>query len=199
MKVYVNNSPTPQMDINLISSDFNQGDILLRTMFGGSYFANVKLRPLPAVLTSWEVSEQFPRDKALDIDYQMVSKVKSWASVKPDQADVVNLSRVFKIPGGAAIARHSISADADTTRLLHFDFTGKLKVYLNGKELFHYEKQKLDRIFNGTYVIDLPLKKGENQLIFITEGDASFFGGGFNAMGRLQHQNWGFIAEISGR
>lgn len=199
MKVYVNNSPTPQMDINLISSDFNEGRILLRSMFGGSYFANVKVRSLPEVLTSWELSEQFPRDKALDINYQIVSKVKSWTSVKPDQADVVNLSRAFKIPGGAAVARHSIPSDTDTTRLLHFDFTGKLKVYLNSRELFHYEKQKLDRIFNGTYVIDLPLKKGTNELIFITEGDASFFGSGFNAMGRMQHQNWGFIAEISQR
>lgn len=199
MKVFVNNSPVPQMDINLISSDFNQGGILLRSMFGSSYFANVRIRPLPEVLSNWEVSEQFPRNKALDASYQMVSKVKSWTSVKPDQADVVNLGRIFKSPDGIAIARHSMASDADKDQLLYFDFTGKLKIYLNGKELYHYEKQKLDRIFNGTYVISLPLKKGTNELIFITEGDASFFGNGFNAMGRMQHQNWGFIAEVSPR
>lgn len=196
MKVFVNHSPNPQMEINLITSDFNRGGILLRSMFGGSYFANVKVRPLPEVLTDWEVSEQFARSKSLDVSYPMVSKVKSWVSLKPDQADVMNLSKIFKIPDGVAVARHFIPSDEDRDRLLHFDFSGKLKIYMNGKELYHYEKQKLDRIFNGTYVISLPLKKGSNELIFITEGDADFFGKGFNAMGRMQHQNWGFIAEI---
>ena len=70
-----------------------------------------------------------------------------------------------------AVARHLIPLDERREPLLHFDFSRKLKVYMNGKELYHYEKQKLDRIFYGTYVISLRLKKGSNELIFITEGD----------------------------
>lgn len=199
MKVFVNGSPSPQMDINLIQSDFNRGGVLLRSMFGSSYFANVRIRQLPEVLSDWQVSEQFPRNKTLDAGYQTLSKVKSWKPARPDQADVVNLGSAFKVPNGVAIARHSIRSDADAEQLLHFDFSGKLKVFLNGKELYYYEKQKLERIFNGTYIISLPLKKGDNELVFVTEGDASFFGNGFDAMGRMQHQNWGFIAEIGPR
>jgi hypothetical protein len=33
----------------------------------------------------------------------------------------------------------------------------------------------------------------------VSEGDAMVFGKGFNAMGRAQHQNWGFIAELGKR
>jgi hypothetical protein len=80
--------------------------------------------------------------------------------------------------------------------VLYFDFIGRLKIFLNGQELFHYEKHKLDRIFSGTERIVLHLKKGDNDLTLVSEGDATFFGKGFSAMGRLQHQNWGFIAEL---
>ena len=199
LKVFVNQSQMPQLDINLIESDFREGSILLRSLFGSSYFANVAVRPLPEALTNWEISEPFARTKSFDADYKAVTAVKKWTGIHPDQADIVNLARLIKQPDGIAIARHTISAEADDERTLYFDFIGKLKIYLNGKELFHYEKQKLDRIFNGTNAILLPLKKGPNELIFITEGDASLFGKGFNAMGRLQHQNWGFIAEISAK
>lgn len=67
------------------------------------------------------------------------------------------------------------------------------------KELFYYEKYKLDRIFSGTERVLLHLKKGDNELMFVSEGDAMIFGKGYNAMGRAQHQNWGFIAELGQR
>jgi hypothetical protein len=92
-----------------------------------------------------------------------------------------------------------LKAAADQDMILYFDFIGKLKIFLNGKELFYYEKYKLDRIFPGTERIVLHLNKGDNELIFISEGDAEIFGKGYNAMGRAQHQNWGFMAEVGKR
>ena len=82
--------------------------------------------------------------------------------------------------------------------MLNIDFVGKMQIFLNGKEIFNYDKFKLDRIEEGTNRIRMNLKKGENELVFITEGDGFLFanGKGYNSLGRLQHQNWGFIASI---
>jgi hypothetical protein len=197
MKVFVNNSKEPQMEINLVDSDFDEGNILLRTMFGESYFANIAVYELPVLLSDWEISEQYPRKATLDLN--PATKSAKWTKVKPDLANIVNISRYVSNPNGVILAKHELKSEVDKDMLLYFDFIGKLKIFLNGKELFYYEKYKLDRIFGGTQRILLPLNKGDNELIFVSEGDAVFFGNGFNAMGRAQHQNWGFIAELGKR
>jgi hypothetical protein len=197
MKVFVNRAAEPQMEINLIETDFNEGDILLRTMFGESYFANISMYDLPDLLNDWEISEQFPRRETLDLSPTTPSS--KWTKVKPDAANIVNISRYIENPNGVIIARHTLKADSKKDLVLYFDFIGKLKIFLNGKELFYYEKYKLDRIFAGTERVLLHLNKGDNELIFVSEGDAMIFGKGYNAMGRSQHQNWGFVAEVGTR
>jgi hypothetical protein len=197
MKVFVNNSKEPQMEINLVDSDFDEGNILLRSMFGESYVANIAVYELPETLRDWEISEQYPRKATLDLS--PATKSAKWTKVKPDLANIVNISRYVSNPNGVILAKHALKSEADKDMMLYFDFTGKLKIFLNGKELFYYEKYKLDRIFGGTQRILLHLNKGDNELIFVSEGDAMFFGNGFNAMGRAQHQNWGFIAELGKR
>lgn len=196
MKVFVNYSADPQMEINLVESDFNEGDILLRTMFGESYFSNIAVYEVP-VLSDWQISEQFPRKETLDLDPK--TKSAKWTNVKPDGANIVNISRYVENPNGVIIAKHALRSDADKDMVLYFDFIGKIKIYLNGKELFYYEKFKLDRIVAGTERITIHLNKGDNELLFVSEGDAFIFGKGYNAMGRAQHQNWGFIAELGMR
>jgi hypothetical protein len=194
MKVFVNYSTDPQMELNLLESDFEEGDILLRTMFGESYFANVSVNELPEVLSDWQISEQFPRKETLDLD--PATKSTKWIKVKPDAANIVNISRYVENPNGVIIAKHALKSDTERDMILYFDFIGRIKIFLNGKELFHYEKYKLDRIHSGTERIVVHLNKGDNELLFVSEGDATIFGKGFNAMGRAQHQNWGFIAEL---
>jgi hypothetical protein len=195
MKVYVNYSQLPQMEMRLIESDFDEGEILLRSMFGESYFANLAIYELPDVLSDWQISEQFPRKESLDLDPG--TKSSRWTKAKPDAANVINISRYIDSPNGVVIAKHTLKADADRDMVLSFDFIGRVKIFLNGRELFYYEKYKLEKIVPGTQAIVLHLKKGDNELAFVSEGDATVFGKGYNAMGRSQHQNWGFIAEVS--
>lgn len=194
MKVYVNYSKEPQMEIHLIDTDSKEGPILLRSMFGESYFANIMIYELPAVLSDWQISEQFPRKEKLDLDPN--TKSSAWTPVKADDGSIVNIAKHIKNPNGVVIAKTTLKSDAEKDALLYFDFIGKIKVFLNDKELYYYEKAKLDRIFSGTEQVMLHLNKGDNELTFVTEGDATLFGKGFNAMGRQQHQNWGFIAEL---
>lgn len=195
MKVYVNYKKEPDLIVSLLDTDTDNGSILLRSMFGESYFANVNIQELPKILYDWSVSEQLPRDKTYE--YSDLKKLKTWAKINNRRDEIVNLKRYYEYPNGTIFARRSIISDTDIAQLLYFDFAGKLKVILNGKEVFNYAKFKLDRLdmFQNCTVLDL--KKGENELVFIIEGDASVFGEGFNSMGRKQHQNWGFVAGMA--
>jgi hypothetical protein len=195
MKVFVNRSQEPQMSIDLVESNFDEGDILLRSMFGESYFANFMVTEPREMLNDWQISQQFPRKATLDLD--PTTKSSTWTKAKPDAAGIVNIARYFENPNGVVIAKHALKADQEKDMILFFDFIGKIRIFMNGRELYRYEKYNLDRIFPATQRISIHLNKGDNELIFVSEGDAFFFGKGYNAMGRPQHQNWGFIAELN--
>lgn len=195
LKVFTNNSAKPDLNITLRQSEADRGSILLRSMFGTAYFANLRYRELPEGITDWEISDQLPAGVAYG--HEQVKKMKHWRKINETSDDYVNLCRYFKHPEGTLFARHAIRADSIENKMLHFDFTGTLRILLNGKELFHYDKNKLERVEADTYRIRLPLQKGNNELVLITQGDGFIFGKGYNSLGRLQHQNWGFIAGLT--
>ena len=185
------------MDIIMLNTSVVRGSVLLRTMFGTSYFANVAIRELPDYITEWEISDQMP--VGTPCDYSQVKKVKSWKKINESGDNYVNFCRYVENPNGILFARHDIYSDSDQSKLLNFDFAGKLRILLNGKEIFFYDKFKLDRIEESTNRIRLNLVKGDNELIFLSEGDGYLFsnGKGYNSLGRLQYQNWGFIASLN--
>ncbi|HKO81940.1 MAG TPA: family 16 glycoside hydrolase [Chitinophagaceae bacterium] len=194
LKVFTNYKPKPDMNITMQRTKADKGSILLRTMFGPSYFANVSVKELPEPITNWEISGLMPT--SILSDFNQIKKVDKWTKISDAGDSYVNLCRYFDYPQGALFAKHTLHSDADDARLLSFDFIGKLHIVLNGKEIFNYEKYKLDRIAEGANRIKINLKQGSNELVFITEGDSYIFGKGYNSLGRLQHQNWGFIANI---
>ncbi len=194
LKVFTNHQKKADMDIILLNTSANHGSILLRTMFGASYFANVSTRELPDFITDWDISEQMPVSTAYD--YSTVKQVKNWKNINEPGDDYVNLCRYFADPNGMLFARHIIHSDKDGAAILNFDFAGTLHMFLNGKEVFTYDKFKLDRMDVATNRIKLNLTKGDNELIFLTKGDRDIFGNGYNSLGRLQHQNWGFIVSL---
>lgn len=211
LKVFVNNSTEPQMDLTLLDTEISGGDFLLRSMFGTSYFANISYKALSdngpvtkvsgqkSFLREWEISQQFPRDTVANHLGPFLNKVDKsikWKTVKSPYDDYVNFSRYFEYPKGTVIAKRNLKSEKDKKRILHFDFVGKLSIVCNGEEVFSYGKIKFERMFDGMFRIDLDTKKGDNELLFIAEGDAAFFGEGFKTMGRLQHTNWGFIARL---
>jgi hypothetical protein len=194
LKVFTNGSTKPDMDITMQPTEADRGSLLLRTMFGTAYFANLNYRELPDGITDWEISEQLPA--GVSYGYGQVKKVQQWKKINEPGDQYVNLCRYFKLPEGTVVAKHILHADNAEKKFLSFDFTGTLHVFLNGTEVFSYDKYKLERVEAGTYRIQLPLQKGNNELILITQGDGFIFGKGYNSLGRLQHQNWGFIAGI---
>lgn len=212
LKVYVDHSPEPQMDIQLLDSEISGGNFMLRSLFGASYFANVTYEELLDVeskisrpksdsfLTEWEISEQFPRDSVsnhFDTLIKKANQSNNWRVVNHPWDDYVNLSRYFEYPRGIVVARRTLKSDRNKNAMLNFDFVGRVKIMLNGQEVFSYQKIKFERMFNGMFRVNLDLQKGDNELLVVAEGDAGFFGGkGFKYLGRLQHTNWGFIARL---
>lgn len=194
LKVFTNGNTRPDMNIRMQHLEADRGSVLLRTMFGEAYFTNLSYRELPETITEWEISEQLAANKSYG--YEEVKEVKRWKMVNEPGDDYVNLSRYFKMPEGTVIARHFIHADSAGNKRLFFNFTGTLHVLLNGKEIYEYDKDKLERVDADAYCIRLAMQKGNNELVFITQGDGFIFGKGYNSLGRIQHQNWGFIAAI---
>lgn len=43
-------------------------------------------------------------------------------------------------------SNHVIHCESDQSKSFNFDFAGKLHIILNGKEIFYYDKFKLDRL-----------------------------------------------------
>ncbi len=194
LKVFTNYNKKADMDIRMLKTSSNRGSILLRTMFGMAYFANLKIRELPEYLTDWEISEQMPAGDA--DDYSHYKELRKWLRINEAGDDYVNLCRYVGNPRGALYARHYIESDSEVIKILHFDMAGSLNIYLNGKEVFSYDKFKLDRLDEDANRIRLNLHKGKNELVLLTSGDADIFGKGYNSFGRLQHQNWGFITSL---
>ena len=195
LKVFVNNSKNPQLDITLLPTKNDSGSILLRSLFGESYFSNITIKELSKPLVEWEISEQLSKNESYS--YEEIKNVKTWRKINDTKSDYVNLCRYFEHPNGTVLAKKNIHSEKKQEKILSFDYIGKLQILLNGKEVFNYAKYKLERVFKDTYKLVLNLEKGKNELVFITEGDAFIFGDGFNAMGRKQHQNWGFIAHLA--
>lgn len=194
LKVFTNGNARADMDIRMQHTEAERGSVLLRTMFGEAYFANLSYRELPEVITDWEISEPLPAGQSYGNDE--VKQVKRWRAINEPGDDYVNISRYFQKLEGTVIARHMIHTDSAVNKSLFFDFTGTMHVLLNGREIYQYDKNKLERVEAGTYCTRLSLQKGNNELVFITQGDGFIFGKGYNSLGRLQHQNWGFIAAI---
>lgn len=211
LKVFVNDEPEPKMDIPILGNPISGGKLLLRSLFGPSYFANITYQPLTntsnedtalsnkGFLTKWEISKQFSRDTTANHFDNILNKattLSNWKTINTKGDPYVNFSRYFEHPQGVLVAKATIDASTKSNKNLHFDFVGRVKVILNGNTLFEYKKIKFERVFDGTFSIGLPLKKGKNELVVIAEGDAAFFGKGFRYLGRNQHTNWGFIARV---
>ncbi|GMN08361.1 hypothetical protein MTsPCn5_37500 [Croceitalea sp. MTPC5] len=211
LKVFVNDEPEPKMDLSILDNPINGEKLLLRSLFGPSYFANITYQPLletkikvsppseKGFLTNWEISRQFNRDTIVghfDNILDLANTQNHWKTINTSPDSYVNFSPYFEYPQGVLVAKTTMEAEHESVKNLHFDFVGRVKIILNGNAVFDYKKIKFERVFDGTFSIGLPLKKGKNELVVIAEGDAAFFGKGFKYLNRQQHTNWGFIARI---
>jgi hypothetical protein len=131
----------------------------------------------PAGVTArWRVSTTFA-EKRLDSlgDLDPASwRDLTWDSLESSTGGIANLAMLRKLDGGrnTVFAATTLHADEARRVLLHFGFSDRVRVYLNGRPLYRGNDafQTRDRVFLGTVglfdELILPLKRGDNELWF---------------------------------
>ncbi len=174
----------------------------------GAYFSDIAIRPagdgdrivgtprdadpLPeGLLRSFDVSSPFAE---ADVASQTALGAhdlseRTWATLDVEDNGVANLARTTAIEDGAntVFVRTTIVADEATDRLMMFGYSDRVRLYVNGEQIYFGNAQwrSRDHRFLGTVALAdgavLHLDEGENEVVAAV---SEMFGG------------WGFMAQI---
>jgi len=127
-------------------------------------------------ITSWDLSPAFaaPPRALEDIPADWIAS-DGWETVQTDPEGRVNIAKYRALPqgGGTVLARVMIHSASEQFKKLDFGASDKVSIFLNGRVLFTGDNTYRSRSLRylGVMTIDndalfLPLKQGENELIF---------------------------------
>ncbi len=202
-RLFLNNDQQPALEVPNLCHGAGNGKIGLSGPADGSaFFSNFSCREdkslvfqppimqeVPfGIVTEWELSsvikassinnEIHPAKQGLtDLQWKM-------ATCRPD--GIVDISRYYPRSGispDVILARTTLTSDQEASRLFSFGYSDLISIFLNGELVFIGNSSYMSRdpSFQGIVglndYINLPLKKGKNELLLmVTE---SFGGWGF--------------------
>jgi len=210
--VYVDDMETPLMHVPNLRFDGGHGPLGLYAgdrpwlTESGAYFSNIVFRPanendviigsprevdpLPAGhISSFNVSSPFPETE-IENGHWLNSDVvdaRDWVELATEDDGVANLNRTTAIADGnnTVFIRMNINADEDTSRLMRFGYSDRVRLYVNGEQLFFGNSgwRSRDHRFLGTISFEdaliLQLREGDNEVVAAVS--ESFGGWGFQA------------------
>jgi len=208
-RVFIDNAPQPVLTIGDLKRGKTKGGLGLTTVAdGNSYFSNFSFRPdnslafppaplidePPGCVMEWELSRPL---KYRQFDFDGYPDLKAlglteWTKVRAQTTGVLDIARTYGRLGtepDAILARTVIRADTDGPKKFWFGYSDEASLFLNGRLVFYGESsyRSRDTSFLGVLglfdAVNLPLKKGENELLVIL-GESS---GG-----------WGLIVQDAG-
>lgn len=208
--IYLNDMENVALAIPELKSGINAGGIELFSNRIPAYFANLQLTenaspsltgkptPLPPTpdsrISSWAVSSAFSDDSLGEPGTLKVNVDElDWVVVASEEDGITNIARFAKLSAEAntSLARVTLTAQSARTTILKFGYSDKVRVYLNGEELYRGTNgfRSRDYRYLGTIglfdEVPLRLKKGRNELILaVTE---SF--GGWGVMGDIKERS----------
>ena len=166
----------------------------------GTVAAPIKTHP--GTLRDWEVATTlFPKPSPVHLLKLSAEETEplAWTPLRSDGNGVANLGMVHGITDApnTAVARTTVHSDTDQVKPLGFGYSDSAEVYLNGQLIYSgYDVySSRDYRFLGTmgyfYTLYLPLKAGENEIMFVvTEfsppGAPPFPGAGWGFQARFQ-------------
>jgi hypothetical protein len=213
MNVFVNDAPTPTLQVGRLEGDATTGALRLQ---GPATFANFViapgavegLSPEPAtdpsdddrgLIRSWRISNYSTLASGKDPMYvDMPGPSQGWKTVATERGGLLNLSRQFGLPVHApdralAWMKTTIASDKKQTKTVDIGWTREVWVFVNGKQVFA-EKNSFDddgsrRFPDGRCAIEngsfeLPLEAGDNEITLALANN--FFG-------------WGVIMRVGDR
>ncbi|WP_222982183.1 family 16 glycoside hydrolase [Flagellimonas meishanensis] len=215
MRVFIGGDDKPEMEVELLQHKTEEGAIFLKTSFAEAYFANIKIQELEnpfsikkienknTYLSNWEISEQLEGNIYSQRQYYQwmdnAKKEHTWKNIKADGNGIVNLAQYFDHPKESVFARTNIVSEVDKNVTLAFDYTQVLLIAINNQPMFfgrELDMHNFMRIVDGEEKIQLPLQKGNNELVFWIRSDDEWQENNPHYLGRKQAMNWGFVARL---
>ncbi|MEL6303558.1 MAG: hypothetical protein AAFQ20_02100 [Bacteroidota bacterium] len=210
MLIYVNDE-NPTLLISELLGDSSNGSIAFN---GEGMFANLTLHhqkyPENLDTVGWDATTKNPRyirdwqttapilfESGRDVtDEDLPTVDTAWSKIETERAGLVNLSRAFapREDGKRQLVwlKTTFTANENKIKKLDLGFTDEVWMYVNGQLLYldkNYYRQPIMKAPNGrcsveNSSIEVPLKKGENEILIAVGND--FFGWGLVA--RWQNQ-----------
>lgn len=148
----------------------------------------------PRYIRKWQISQPVTTPERLEFSYkQFPAKETKWDTIRAERRGLINITRMF---GGVppptrrlVWLKANIHSDSAQLRKMHLGISDEVWVFINGKHLIDDQnlydaairKEPNGRCAVENTSFDLPLKKGDNELMIAVAND--FFG-------------WGIIAQI---
>lgn len=196
-KVYLGDQAVPSLLISDLKNDTRKGLIGLSGLVDNtSYFSNFRYKATqepqipeynrmiqkPGMITQWELSKPFKASEIKSDVYPDTNHQKmSWQKVESDQGGLLDISRFVSADSllnepQCIYTRTTIHSDTDEVKKYQFGYSDIVYIYLNGRLLFSGDSTYRSRDLSflgivGLYdSVYLPLKKGDNELMFcVTE------------------------------
>jgi hypothetical protein len=214
-QLFINDTVKPVLTIAHLRNETKKGMIGVKSISKGIYFANFRYAKLPvsmrtkahgslpkAVARKWEVIPR--RYIELKKPLEQFAWPKRKGEVVETEVDgMLNLIRYraqfnANLAFNTAASRLIIDSEEKTERILRFGFYKRVQIFLNGKSLLWKELPSRDDNIaaaqgntdgwvrlSRTDEVTLPLRKGKNELIFLSEGE-----------GYGIYVNWGLFAQL---
>lgn len=205
-RVYFGDAERPALVINHLKHGRSKGNIgILGPKDQTAYFSNFKYRledslkfdpppkvdTPPGMIMDWQLSQGFKSNQVDDEVYPGRQNLQNleWKKATPEPSGLLDISRYARrSPGGPDVvfAKTTVYSEKEETKKFLFGYSDAVSVFLNGDILFtgNSAYQSRDPSFLGAIglfdAVYLPLKRGENELLFMVEES---FGG------------WGLICQ----
>jgi len=207
---YIEDMKTPALVVENLKRNVAKGGISLIGDGAGVYFADISITELPVqkepqsklskeklsdkYLTKWGVSEMFTKDSVNfknQIDSLFINKA-IFKSIEADNDGLLNISTFYDDMTKTVALSCTLESEVDKKVKLNFDYADHLVILLNSGIIFDkgmnfsppVGKGEEGRVFVEDESVQLDLKKGKNQLIFMLSAD------------NRQKFNWGFVAKL---
>ena len=210
MDVYVEDMSKPLLKVHDLKRDPQSGMVGFWTLLGGAWFANLSYQPMdqappvpqtleikqpPAgTIEQWEVSSAF---NATDLaPYYTLDEFPGldpleWQTLTVEYSGTVNLAQVSPVTQSTntVLVKTTLHSDLNQLKRMDFGYSDDAILYVNGKVLYSGQRRFRSRdyrylgtigYFDAAY---LPLKKGENEVVFAITGG----GGGWGLKAKLEN------------
>jgi len=156
--------------------------------------ANVPTNIPTNSIMQWQVSTPFKEDVLKDksmLDATFINKL-SWKKLSIENGGFANLARMFPVTDSNTVfAKVTVVSDKDQIKQLDIGYSDRVKIFCNGQAIYSGNNSFRTRDYRylGTIgyfdAIYLPLKKGENTIMFAVS--ETF--GGWGVMGKWENMD----------